>query len=172
MVKVRPGSRKGQTKTTTSGYNIARKRAGRITKRAHQQQYVIHAAMRETWDQSLNASGNLRRLGLRTNVNQVEKRNDSTIRVMSLSKANANVEQGMDEQGKKVRRKLEDHAGMVERGTKQVVRPGERLALQGMAEKYGEDYLKMSKDIKMNYLQWTSGQLKKKIERMRRILGE
>lgn len=34
--------------------------------------------------------------------------------------------------------------------------------MKKLIKKYGDDFDKMFKDIKMNYMQWTKGQLKKK----------
>lgn len=63
-------------------------------------------------------------------------------------------------------RKLVARAERGER-KKLVIRPGERRSLNGLIGKYGDDYDGMARDLKLNYLQWTSGQLRKRVERMR-----
>lgn len=171
MVKNRPGSRKGRTKMTTSGYRVAKARAGRLGKRAHQMQHVIHPALRKVWDRNLTPAENLSRVGLCSSVNTVEKKEDSAVRVVALK--NIKLDEGRvkdTDVNMGVIKELEQEAALGERGTKQVVRPGEQVALQRMAKKYGSDWVKMSRDTKLNYLQWTPVQLEKRVTRMQRIL--
>lgn len=164
MVKQRRGSRKGRTKLSASGKRIAKRRAGRLDKHAHHKQHVIHPSIRSAWDTTKSAADNLRSIGLAASVNSVEKHADSVVRVMPLP-------EGLGK-GSKARDAMERHAGLGERGVKQVLRPGERVALKGMYEKYGTEWVKMSRDIKMNYLQWTPHQLEKKVTRMLRIVAQ
>lgn len=171
MVKSRPGSRKGQTRWNPSAYKAAKKRAGQLGKSTAQKKAILHDAMRDTWDEGETPSTNLKRLGLLSSINKVSKSAITTKRTVSLTN---DGDQRMDDNDgayKKVRKELERHAGMKEQGTKQVVRPGEQLALQRLVRRYGDNWSKMSRDITMNYLQWTPDQLRKKIERMNSLLA-
>lgn len=172
MVKNRPGSRKGMTKMTTSGYRVAKARAGRLGKRAHQMQHVVHPALRKVWDRNLTPAENLSRVGLCSSVNTVEKKDDSAIRVVALKNV-IKLDEGRVKDSNvdmEVVKELEQEAALGERGTKQVVRPGEQVALERMVKKHGSDWVKMSRDTKLNYLQWTPAQLEKRVTRMQRIL--
>lgn len=186
MVKVRPGTRKGQMKITTSRMRAARAHAGRYGKRAHQRQHVAHPAIREAWDRRLTPTENLARVGLCASVNVVDKKPESDVRVVKLSdveqaevrkqRASKYETADVEMQSEAARpglvlKKLEEDASVREAGTKQVVRPGERVALQRLVDKYGSDWTKMARDTKLNYLQWTPNQLEKRVTRMKRIIS-
>lgn len=179
MVKVRPGSRKGKTKLVGSVYKAARKKAAQNGKSFNWGRYVVQDAMRSAWDDKRSAAGNLSRVGLRSNVNTVDKWSAiPTIRKTNLSRRRKGRglknEMGVnvnDSKGLQVREQLEQYAALGEREAKQVVRPGEKVALQRLVAKHGSNWTAMSRDIKLNYLQWTPTQLRNKIERMHSILA-
>lgn len=187
MVKVRPGSRKGKTKFVKSVVKSSKRRAGKAGKGKLQRKAVIHEAMREAWDETMTPANNLNRLGLQSNVNAITKHsalqpvsnhgnptddhNDVDMMSQFVSQRDA-TESTAAAAAVEARRRLEQHAALPERGTKRIVRPGERAALQKLVDRYGDDWTKMSRDRKLNYLQWTPSQLKKKIERMQAILAE
>lgn len=172
-MKRRPGSRKGQTRFVPSAYKAAKKRSGQIGKSTARKQRVLHDAMRGVWDEKETPATNLQRLGLVSEINKVNKSAVTTERVVQLTNSGtedthmSNAERADCES---VRTQLENHAGMPERGTKQIVRPGERVALEKLVAKYGKNWNKMAKDLKLNYLQWTPAQLRKKVERMQSLL--
>lgn len=177
MVKVRPGSRKGRTKFVKSVRKSAKKRAAKNGSAKLQKKAVIHEAMRDAWDETATPASNLNRLGLQSNVNVIPK----ALRApAALDPADVPMEDAPSAPrdrpatpaAARARQRLERHAGMPERGTKRIVRPGERAALQKLVDRYGDDWTRMSRDKKLNYLQWTPAQLKKKIERMQAILAE
>lgn len=184
MVKVRPGSRKGRTKFVKSVVKSSKRRAGKAGKAKLQRKTVIHDAMREAWDETMTPANNLNRLGLQSNVNAITKHSVSqpvlnqdspTDGHNDVDMVSQSVSQRVDTESTaavEARRRLEQHAALPERGTKRIVRPGERSALQKLVDRYGDDWTKMSRDRKLNYLQWTPSQLKKKIQRMQAILAE
>lgn len=175
MVKRKPGSRKGKTKLTSAAYKAARKRAAQQGSSIQHRRYVLHEAMREAWDNERTASSNLSRLGLCPNINVVKKSAQSTKRAVVLEYNNGQGVWSMpvqDSEARKARTHIEQLASLPEQGTKQVLRPGENLALQRLVNKYGNNWVAMSRDIKLNYLQWTPNQLEKKIKRMQNILQE
>lgn len=184
MVKVRPGSRKGRTKFVKSVVKSAKRRVGKTGKSKLQKKAVIHDAMRDAWDETITPANNLNRLGLQSNVNTIRKSSGLQTAPIHVNSTNAHHDVEMTDESvsqktrsgsaiaAEVRQRLERHAAMPERGTKKIVRPGERAALQKLVDRYGDDWTKMSRDRKLNYLQWTPTQLKKKIERMQSILAE
>lgn len=163
MGKPRPGSRKGQTKLTKSSRRSARRRATRQAKGLVNRDAIVHPAMRKSWDGRLSPANNLTRIGLVGRVNdRAGKRGGG---------GKGTVVEGKEER-EEILRMLEEEAGRGERETRKILHAGERLALERMVEKWGENWESMARDLKLNYLQWTAGQLRKKVERMRNILGE
>lgn len=150
MVKQRPGTKKGLTKLHTGTRKAHRRKAQNRT-------YVPSKHLRDTWDKRKSPAQNLSAAGLQARVNAMSKlkKKDKQVLVVPLKKD--------------VLQMMEADAARGERA-KRVVRPGERRALEAMVKKHGKDYVKMSRDLKMNYLQWTPTQLERKIERMQEIL--
>lgn len=171
MVKERPGSRRGQTKLTTSSKRSARRRAARQAKGLANRDTIVHPAMRASWDSRRSPANNLSRIGLRGHVNgRVGKRDGNgkgDVGVVRLGKVGEGEGKGRD-----VLKWLEEEAERGEREVRRVVHPGERAALGRMVRKWGEDWEGMAKDLKLNYLQWSAGQLRRKVQRMRKVLGE
>lgn len=171
-MKQRPGSRRGQNKLTTSSKKSARRRAARQVKGLANRNAIVHPAMRSSWDGRRSPANNLSRIGLCGRVNSgVEKRSCSgkgNVEVVAVGKVKGEGEV----EGRAVLRRLEKEAGREEREVCRVVHPGERLALGKMIRKWGEDWEGMARDLKLNYLQWNAGQLRRKVERMRKVLGE
>jgi hypothetical protein len=48
----------------------------------------------------------------------------------------------------------------------------EKLYLEPLLEKYGNDYEKMMKDVKLNKLQWNANQIMKKHDQYKKFLAE
>lgn len=162
MVKQRPGSRRGRTKFTGGAKKAARKVAGKTKGRMYQRD-IVHPVLRSTWDKKLSASQNLERAGLQSSVNRMRKTKRRG-RVIDVR-----VER-MDVVGSQTLTQLETQASRPEAKAKQVVNPGEKLALTAMFEKHGDNWEAMARDIKLNYLQWNANQLQRKMQRMHRLL--
>jgi hypothetical protein len=162
MVKVRPGSRKGQTKLTKGGRKVAR-RIGKVRSKS----LVPPGPLKAAWDQKLTGNQNLERVGLTATVNDIHssKRRQWRGGDHAVETARKLAPERID-----VLKKLEYEAALPERTPNVVVRPGEEHALRGMVTAHGDDYIAMSRDIKLNYLQWTPAQLRRKCERRARIL--
>lgn len=162
MVKVRKGSRKGQTKWTKSAKKSARK-AGIIRK-----SLVPKGPLREAWDMKLSGTENMKRVGLASTINTLEKRRrlptDSATEVQPATASESTEKPD-------VLRQLELEAARPEAKPRLHVRPGEERALQDMIRAHGQDYEAMARDIKRNYLQWTANQLRRKCERRARAIA-
>jgi hypothetical protein len=163
MVKVRPGSRKGQMKLTKSARRIAR-RVGKVRSKL----LVSPGPLRSAWDARLTGTQNLARVGLAPSVNDIHLTNARQHTRHEQRAANVNQRPERVD----VLEKLELEAALPERVSKPVVRPGEEQALSRMISCHGDDYDAMSRDIKLNYLQWTPAQLRRKCNRRARIRKE
>lgn len=164
MVKVRPGSRKGQTKLNNGAKKAARRNASKAKGNVHSKS-VIHPVMRSTWNKKQSHVENLSRVGLQASVNHVKKS-----RVTMGRKIEVGVER-VSVQCPETLAELIKEASIPEAKPKQIVHPGEKRALTAMVEKHGDNWLAMSRDIKLNYLQWTPNQLERKVTRMQEILN-
>eukprot|EP00177_Eucheuma_denticulatum_P004524 GFKZ01008226.1.p1 GENE.GFKZ01008226.1~~GFKZ01008226.1.p1 ORF type:complete len:170 (-),score=25.70 GFKZ01008226.1:1392-1901(-) len=165
MVKRRPGSRKGLTKLTPSSRKSARRRSVRSAKGLTSNAAIVHPLMKSTWDRRKSPAVNLSRLGLASRVNQIRnfrQKAGPEVPVVSLD--------AMEPELDGVLKQLEAEAARPEKEPKRVVQPGERLALEGLVAKWGSDWEAMSRDLKLNYLQWTPNQLRRKVQNMQRIL--
>lgn len=160
MGKPRPGSRRGMTKLHKSAKRVARKKAAQLRSIRPLSSKVAHETIRSTWNSRLTPGNNLKKIGLQATVNHIAKIRGGrkiSIPVQAIPKdAEAEIRELEKEASREERRNL-------------VVHPGERRALEGMIKRHGEDWIAMSRDIKLNYLQWTANQLRKKVERMRAI---
>lgn len=164
MVKQRAGSRKGMTKLGTASKKAARRQATKQANGLTNRRAIVHPVMRDTWDRRRSPANNLASVGLTPSVNKVRKSRVTvgrTIEVAPLSKPVLHTD---------VLEKLTDEASVPERAPNRVVHPGERLALEKMVKRYGDDWERMARDLKLNYLQWTPRQLQRKVERMNTIL--
>lgn len=164
MVKVRPGSRKGRTKIGTGAKKAARREAVRQKHGVASRRAIVHHAMRDSWDNRYSPAKNLAGVGLRSSVNNLghlSAGGGSLVKVAPIPTSFGDCH---------VLKKLEEEARLPESSRNQVIHSGERLALHKLTCKYGDDWERMSRDLKLNYLQWTPRQLEKKVLRMRRIL--
>eukprot|EP00178_Gracilaria_changii_P017317 TRINITY_DN494_c0_g1_i1.p3 TRINITY_DN494_c0_g1~~TRINITY_DN494_c0_g1_i1.p3 ORF type:complete len:167 (-),score=36.06 TRINITY_DN494_c0_g1_i1:1684-2184(-) len=160
MGKARPGSRKGMTKLYKSAKRAAKKRAAQQRSIRPRDSAVAHHTIRSAWDSRLTPEKNLARIGLQASVNHIKKTAaERQICIPVQSVANPSDSVVME---------LENEASREERRNI-VVHPGERRALEAMLARHGENWQAMARDIKLNYLQWTPNQLRKKVERMRLI---
>lgn len=166
MVKKRPGSRKGLTKLGTASKKAARRQAARQKNGLASKRAIVHKGMRESWDRRQSPANNMARVGLVSSVNSVQKSRDMAGRAIEFAQIPTPV------QCSEVLKTLEEQASIPERPPKQIVRPGERIALQKLTAKYGKDWRKMSRDLRLNYLQWSPEQLERKIGRMHNILAQ
>lgn len=164
MVKQRPGSRKGMTKLGTASKKAARRQAAKQANGLANRRAIIHPAMRSTWDRRKGPASNLASVGLTGSVNKIAKSRDKVARAIEIAPLPATT------QHKHVLQKLQNEANIPERKPHLVVHPGERHALETMVKRYGDDWERMARDIKLNYLQWTPRQLERKVERMNAIL--
>lgn len=171
MVKKRAGSRRGQTKLTGGAKKAARRAAGRTARGAHVgEKLVLHAALRESWDERRTLRGNLARAGLRGVVNDMaEVRGVGGARGRGAGKKKGEGAVVVPE----TLRRMEAEAAVGEREAhgKVYVQPGVKRSLAGMVAKHGDDWEAMARDIKLNYLQWTPRQLQNKVEKMNAALA-
>lgn len=168
MVKQKVGSRRGRTKINKAAYKSAKRRAARQGRSTAPSNIVPHDAMRHIWDVNRKPMENLSRVGLVARVNQLDKDETSSVRVVRIADV---IKDCHDDRGEQVLKQLKVQATLPERTQPKVVHPGEKVALMKLVRKYGQDWDRMAKDIKLNYLQWTPAQLKKRIERMHDILS-
>lgn len=164
MVKQRPGSRKGKTKLGAASKKAARRQAAKQANGLASRRTIVHPVMRDAWDRRRSPANNLSSVGLSPSVNSIRKSRATTGRTIEVAPL-PRVVQHPD-----VLEKLSDEANLPERPPNRVVHPGERLALKKMVERYGDDWERMARDLKLNYLQWTPRQLQRKVERMEAIL--
>jgi Ribosome biogenesis protein Nop16 len=150
-------------KLTKSARRVAR-RVGKVRSKL----LVPPGPMRSAWDARLTGTQNLARVGLAPSVNDIHVTNAR--HHTRHEQTAAKVEQCPERLD--VLEKLEKEAAVPERVSKPVVRPGEELALSRMLSRHGSDYEAMSRDIKLNYLQWTPAQLRRKCNRRERIRTE
>lgn len=166
MVKRRPGSRQGMTKLGTGSKKAARRQAIKQANGLANRKPIVHPVMRDVWDRRRSPANNLASVGLRPAVNTIRKSRATVGRTIEVAPLPKPVEHG------DVLDKLQEEASIPERPPNRVIHPGERLALEKMVKRYGDDWERMSRDLKLNYLQWTPRQLQRKVDRMRAILGE
>lgn len=122
--------------------------------------------MRRTWDKRKSPAVNVSRLGLMSRVNHIQRGGGKAAHPVPVVPLDS-----MDSESKQVLTELEEEAARPEKEQKKVVQPGERLALERLLAKWGDDWEAMSRDLKLNYFQYTPSQLRRKVDRMRRVLG-
>lgn len=147
MVKVRKGSQRGQTKFTKAGRRRARRQSHSSSSRFHA---VVHDEVRPYWDPTLTRLENYKKIGLRTRVND-----DGAPRSASPSQAVAQMEKIANKPTAKAAPRV---CNM------------ELDLLHNLVEKHGDDWDAMAKDIKINYLQYTAAQLRRKAARASQLL--
>lgn len=62
---------------------------------------------------------------------------------------------------------LEQHSLRPEKKYKRKQSEGERAFIEELVEKYGDDYEKMARDVKINYMQRSAGDLKRRVKKWR-----
>lgn len=154
------------TKLGTASKKAARRQAAKQANGLANRRTIVHPAMRGAWDHRKSPASNLASVGLTGSVNKIAKSRDKIGRTIEIAPIPTSVPHNH------VLQKLQDEANKPEREPNNVVHPGERLALEKMVKRYGDDWEKMARDIKLNYLQWTPRQLQRKVERMNAILEE
>ncbi|CAN8074557.1 unnamed protein product [Agarophyton chilense] len=160
MGKPRPGSRRGMTKLYKSAKRSAKKKAAQQRSIRPRASIVPHDTIRSAWDSRLTPEKNMFKIGLQASVNHIKKtvsERKVSIPIKSISKGSEAVVMELEKEAAREERK------------NNVVRPGERRALEAMIRRHGKNWEAMARDIKLNYLQWTPNQLQKKVERMRSI---
>ncbi|KAI0561057.1 Ribosome biogenesis protein Nop16 [Gracilaria domingensis] len=151
------------TKLYASAKRAAKKKAAQQRSTRPRASSVPHETIRSAWDSQLTPEKNLAKIGLRVSVNDLKK---------TVAKRKACIPiQSIASNSESVVEKLEKEAAREERRNL-IVHPGEKRALEAMLRRHGEDWEAMARDIKLNYLQWTPNQLRRKVERMRLIDAE
>lgn len=161
MVKVRKGSQKGQTKLNRSGKRRARRTAHKSASN-QPSKAVGEAIVRGSWDVSKTRMQNYERLGLLTEVN-----------VKALAPASKKPSDTADAKAEtEVVGKLQEFVAKGEEPALPRVVKGEFALVDKLTAKHGGDYDAMARDIQVNYLQWTAGQLRKKVKHVFGLRGE
>lgn len=148
------------TKLGKSARRSARKKAAQQKSSRPRANSVLHATVRSTWDSRLTPEGNMSKIGLQASVNHIKKVRGKKEITIPVQKIPENAEPVLMELEKEASREEARNA---------VVHAGERRSLNAMIERYGSNWIAMSRDLKLNFLQWTPNQLERKVERMRLI---
>lgn len=121
-------------------------------KRKNRDYTLSNQAIEFGWDKTLSKTQNYAKFGLTPTINVEESRLDVAIKTLPDEKFAYLPDVG-EERGSKF-------------NTKRVTY-GEQKYLDDLTEKYGEDYEKMTWDLKLNPYQETASQLRKRIQKLR-----
>jgi len=145
MVKNRPS--KGITKSGSSQLKHRKRDHARKTGKVLKQD-VYDPVIRAAWDNKKNARENLEAIGLVAQVNKRVGKKDAKAKVDNMDSV--------------VVQQLEQIAANGEKERPQHLAEGELKVIEKLISKYGTDYRKMCKDIKLNTMQHTAKVLKRK----------
>lgn len=145
---------KGKKTKRRFNYEKDRRREWRKTKKTP----TIHCeTIKNNWDSKKSLKANLAQMGLAFDPNEASTTKDKKLKVVQASKTHV-VEE------------LEEIASTVVPVKLTMPQP-DRQFCKYMSEKYGEDYVAMSRDLK-NYYQETPKQIKRKINKYFEVLRE
>jgi hypothetical protein len=145
---------KGKKKKRTFNYEKDRRREWRNKKKTPT---INCETIKNNWDSKKSLKANLAQMGLAFDPNQATTTKDKTRKAVPVSKTNV-VEE------------LEQIASTVVPVKLTMAQPDMQFC-KYMSEKYGEDYVAMSRDLK-NYYQETPKQIRRKINKYFEILRE
>ncbi|CAK4034181.1 Nucleolar 16 [Lecanosticta acicola] len=106
-------------------------------------------------------------------LNEIDS--DSEDEALNLRNQHGNVERAAAQAGAEAKtetvRKLEAHASKSAAKYKRKQPEGERLFVEELVRKYGDDTGKMARDMKINYMQRSEGDIKRRIKKWRESGG-
>jgi len=133
---------KGQLKRTAGGRRRAKREIHALTGRMPSGRVCAPDEVKSAWSATQTRTQNLRRLGLATGINDIFGDNINNINDGSVN-GNGNVVELLQMRADRGEKKIAKRAS-----------PGEIAFVKKAVEKYGFDYRRIQRDIKLNYFQW------------------